>query len=119
MRQHFRVPRIIVAAGEQRRLIDRRRDNAVDFSGHRQFYGALDREAREFSGQLGVAAGAPTTHRVSDDYASSLRTYDHNVTALADQLVSERFGDDLRSNPAGIPDGHGKTRFHAYILSDT
>jgi hypothetical protein len=61
----------------------------------------------------------PLTHTVGDVNPRSPCTHDHNVTALADQLVSERFGYDLRPNPAGIPDGHGKTRFHAYILSDT
>jgi hypothetical protein len=119
MRQHFRVPRIVVSAGEQCRLVDRRRDNAVGFAGHRHFHRALDREAGQLSCQLGAAVYAPPTDRFSDVDAGSLRTHDHNVTALADQLVSERFGYDLRSNPAGIPDGHGKTRFHSYILSDT
>src|SRR6185436_19842702 len=35
-----------------------------------------------------------------------------NVTALANPWVSERFGNDLRSNPAGVAHGHGKTCFH-------
>jgi hypothetical protein len=113
------VSRIIVAAGQQRGLVDRRSDNAVDLSSHRHFHRALDREARQLSRKLSVAADGPTTDRFSDIDTRSLRPHDHNVTALADQLVSERFGDDLRPNPAGIPDGHGKTRFHAYILSDT
>jgi hypothetical protein len=119
MREHLRVPRIVVAASEECRLVDRRRDNAFDFSRHRHFHGALDREARQLSGQLRAGVRTPASHRLSDVSAGSLRTHDYNVTALADQLVSERFGYDLRSNPAGIPDGHGKTRFHTYILSDT
>jgi len=119
MRQHFRVPRKVISAGEECGLVDRRRDYAVDFSSHRHFHRALDREARQLSGQLGAAADAPSSDRFGDIDAGSLRTHDHNVTALADQSVSERFGYDLRSNPARISHGHGKTRFHTYILSDT
>lgn len=119
VRQHFRVPRIVISACEQCRLVDRRRDNAVNASRHRQFHCAFNCEAGQLPGQLGVAIPTPPTHTLGDVDACSLRADDHNVTALADQLVSERFGDDLRSNSAGIPDGHGKTRFHTYILSDT
>jgi hypothetical protein len=61
----------------------------------------------------------PPCHRLVDADARSLRPNYHNVTALADQWVGERFGDDLRTNPAGIPDGHGNARFHGYILIDT
>jgi hypothetical protein len=119
VRQHFRVPRIVVAAGQECGLVDRRCDNAVDISRHRYFHRSLDREARQLSRQLGASVRTPPTHTLSDIDAGPLRTHDHNVTALADQLVSERFGYDLRSNPARIPHGHGKTRFHTYILSDT
>jgi hypothetical protein len=54
-----------------------------------------------------------------DGYTRAFRTYDYNVTALADPWVGERFGDYLRANSARITDGHGKTHFHRYILSDT
>jgi hypothetical protein len=119
MRQHFRVPRIVVPTSKKRRLVDRRCHNAVHFPGHRHFHGALDREARQLSRQRGAAVRTPPTYALGDIDASSFRTHDHNVTALADQLVSERFGYDLRPNPAGISHGHGKTRSHPYILSDT
>jgi hypothetical protein len=51
--------------------------------------------------------------------AGALGAYYHNVTALADPWVGERFGNNLGTNSAGIAHGHGKARFHCYIRSDT
>jgi hypothetical protein len=120
LRQHFGVAGEIVAASEERRFIDRSSNDPVNIAGRCQLHGALDGESTQFPRRRCALPGRPVSDRFRDIDTRSVRTDHHNVTALANPWVSERFGNDLRSNPAGIPDGHGKACFHlCYILSDT
>jgi hypothetical protein len=59
------------------------------------------------TGKRGVAPSGPVSDGFRNRHSASIGSDDYDVTALADPWVSERFGDDLWSNPAGIPDGHG------------
>jgi hypothetical protein len=110
--QHLGVAGKIVTAGVQRGFIDWRCHNALDLALHRHFHGALNGETAQLSGAGGAGAFSPCPDRLGDGSAGSIRTDHHNVAALANPWVSERFDDYLWSNPAGIPDGHGKTHFH-------
>jgi hypothetical protein len=110
--EHLGVTGKIVATGEQSGLIYRRGDDAVDVTGRRKRHGALDGETTEPSADSGGVSWQPRANHFINWCAGSAGTDHHNVTALADLLVSERLGNDLRSNPAGITHGHGKTCFH-------
>jgi len=110
--EHLGVTGKIVATGEQGGLIYRRGDDAVDVTRGCQRNGALDGETTESSADGCAVSGRPGSYHLINRCGSSGRTDHHNVTALADLLVSERLGNDLWSNPAGITHGHGKTCSH-------
>jgi hypothetical protein len=117
--EHLGVTGKIVAAGVQRRLVDRSGHDSLNRSVLRHGYRSLDRQAAQVTSDRGIRARRPASDRLGDIDTRALGTDDHNVTALADPWVSERFSNDLRTNSAGIAHGHGKTHFHRYILRDT
>src|SRR5438874_717310 len=87
-------------------------DDTVHIAFDRQLHGAFDGEAAQLSRLGHPSAMGPLADRLGDGHSASFWANHHNVTALANPWVSERFGDDLRSNSAGISHSHGKTRFH-------
>jgi hypothetical protein len=103
----------------ERRLIDGGGDDSFNVSSLRHLHGSFDRQSAEHTRQRRVRAGPPVADRLSHLDSGAIGANDHNVTALADPWVGERFGDNLRTNSAGITHSHGKARFHCYILSDT
>jgi hypothetical protein len=117
--EHLRVTGKIVAASKQRGLIDRSGHNSVDGALLRHLDSSLDRQPAKHARQGRVRAGPPVADRLGDLHSGAFGANDYNVTALADPWVGERFGDNLRTNSAGIAHGHGKARFHCYIRSDT
>jgi hypothetical protein len=117
--KHFGVTGKIVAARMQRSLIDWSGHNSFDRSGLRHLHGPLDCQSAELARERRVRPGPPLPDGLGHTNASAVGTDDHNVTALADLWVGERFGDNLGTNSAGIAHGHGKANFHRYILSDT
>src|SRR5690348_3019056 len=106
--EHLRMAWIIVAAGEERGFIDRRSDDSLDFSTlcelDRSFYG----DAAERSRARGVGTASPITNRIVDVRGGIGRANHHDVATLANPWVSERFGDDLWSDAAGVSHGHGE-----------
>jgi len=110
---------IVVASGKQRRFIDGSGDDSFNVSSLCHVHGSFDRESAEHARHGRVRAGPPVAYRLGDLYCSSVGANDHNVTALADPWVGERFGDNLGTNSAGVAHGHGKANFHCYILRDT
>jgi len=117
--EHLRVTGKVVAAGKQRGLIDRSGHNSVDGALLRDLDGSLDCQPAEHARQGRVRTGPPISDRLCNLHSGAPGANDYNVTALADPWVGERFGDNLRTNSAGIAHGHGKARFHCYIRSDT
>jgi hypothetical protein len=117
--EHLGVAGIVVASRKQRRFIDGGGDDSFDVSGLCHLNGPFDCESAEHAREGDVRAGPPVADRLSNLHFGAGGPNDHNVAALADPWVGERFGDYLRTNSAGITHGHGKARFHCYILSDT
>jgi len=92
--------------------MNRAGDDAIHNAFDRQLHGAFDGEAAQLSRLRHASAIRPLSDWLGHSHSASFWANHHNVTALANPWVSERFGDDLRSNSAGISHGHGKTRFH-------
>ena len=117
--KHLRVAGKIVAALVERGFVDGSGDNSFDGSRLRHRHGSFDCQSAELARERRVRPGHPTPDGLTHLDSRAFRTNHHNVTALADPWVGERFGDNLRANSAGIAHGHGKAHFHRYILSDT
>jgi len=117
--KHLRVTGKIVAALVQRGFVDGSGHDSLDGSRLRHRHGSFDCQSAELARERRVRSGHPMPDGLSHPDSGTLRTNDHNVTALADPWVGERFGDNLRANSAGIAHGHGKAHFHRYIRSDT
>jgi len=124
-RQHHRHPRsselgehlcmagVVVAAREQRRLVDRRGDDAIDVSVHRQLHRPLDGEAAQLSRGRHAHLCPPVANRFLDFDSCASSANDYDVKAPGDPGVGERFHYYLRANSAGIADGHGEASLHA------
>jgi hypothetical protein len=109
----------VVAARQQRSFVDRSSHDPFHFPCNRESYRALDRQSAQLPGDARLRPNAPVSDRCLHRDTSSIRPDHHNVTALDDNWVGERFRDYLGTNTAGISHGHGKTDLCHYILIDT
>jgi len=117
--EHFRVTGKIVATGVKRGFVDGSGDDSFHGSRLRHLHGSHNCESAELARERSARFGQPAANGFGHLHSGAFGTNDHNVTALADPWVGERFGYDLRTNSAGIAHGHGKARFHCYIRRDT
>jgi hypothetical protein len=119
VRKHFGVPREIVAAGQERRLVYRCGDHSVDLSTHCHLGGSFDSASAQLSSMSRIVAGRPFSNRFVDIYATSGRANQHQVRAPADPWVCERLDDYLRSDSAWIARRYGNALRHTYNLRAT
>jgi len=89
--EHFSVSGEIVAAGVERRLVDRSGHDSIHYSRNGHLHRALDCETAQLSRERCARLRPPAFHRLIDGNPGGLGPYHQNVTALADPWVGERF----------------------------
>ena len=117
--EHLRVSRIVVAAGEQCRLVDRRGHDALHRPRARELDRARDRLAGERTGPriaraagrgVGTRTGAfvPGADRFVDRRAGAGRADHHETSGARDLWGRERLADDLGADPARVAQRDGE-----------
>ena len=84
-------PGIRVAAGEERRLVDRRGNDSVDLSLERERNGSLDGAPRESTGVAAVPSGGPRARRLVDVDAGAARPDENEIGGVAHFARRRRF----------------------------
>ena len=97
LREHLGVTGKIVAAGEERVLVDGCGDDPLHVAGECERRRALDRESGEATAARGAAAGVPLADLLVRVHHGAGGAHDHQLGALADARIGERQSHDLRA----------------------
>ena len=99
----------VVAAGEQRVLVERRGDDAVHVAALRELDGALHGEAGEASRISEGCRRRPFTDVFVDGHFRAARTNDDQLRDRRNARIAQCGGNDLRPDAARVAECDGKT----------
>ena len=105
------MPGIRVAAGEQRGLVERRGDDAVDLAFERERNGSLDGAPRESTGgRRGARRRSTSPSRSSTSMPAPRGPTKTRSAASRTSLDAAAFSDDLRTDAAHVTERDGEPR---------